>query len=68
MCSKTSTDIQGDSGAGSNEGGGGESRNLYLLSHEDFCVYGPKEANTPIASSGQDVISWCTKVSTGPDT
>jgi len=44
----------------SHEGGGGNA--LYLVNHEDFCVYGPSEANTPIAHAGDNVVSWCTKV------
>jgi hypothetical protein len=35
----------------SHDGGGGNNA-LYLVSHEDFCVYGPSEANTPINSVG----------------
>jgi len=46
----------------SHDGGGGNNA-LYLASHEDFCVYGPSEANTPINSVGDNVVSWCTKVS-----
>jgi hypothetical protein len=56
------TDDQSEQGGSGDKGGGGESKDLYLVSHEDFCVYGPKEANTPIASAGEDVVSWCTKV------
>jgi hypothetical protein len=50
-----------DEKGGSDTGGGG-SNALYLVSHEDFCVYGPSEANTPINSVGDNVVSWCTKV------
>ena len=46
---------------GSHDGGGGNNA-LYLASHEDFCVYGPSEANTPINSVGDNAVSWCTKV------
>jgi hypothetical protein len=45
----------------SHDGGGGNNA-LYLVSHEDFCVYGPSEADTPINSVGDNVVSWCTKV------
>ena len=42
---------------------GGGNNALYLVSHEDFCVYGPSEPNTPVNSIGDNVVSWCTKVS-----
>ena len=49
-----------DHGSNAGGGGGGGSNALYLVSHEDFCVYGPREAGKEIASTGQDVVSWCT--------
>ena len=49
-------------GKGESSKGGGGTNSLYLVSHEDFCVYGPSEANTPINSVGDNVVSWCTKV------
>lgn len=52
---------EGDAGTGGGGGGGGGGNNdLYLVSHEDFCVYGPREAGKAIATVGQDVVSWCT--------
>lgn len=47
-------------GEGGGGGGGGGNNDLYLVSHADFCVYGPREAGKEIASVGQDVVSWCT--------
>ncbi|WWD19512.1 hypothetical protein CI109_103973 [Kwoniella shandongensis] len=41
------------------------STSLYLVSHDDFCLYGPADPGTTIAESQLKVVSWCTKDSHG---
>ncbi|KAE8539534.1 hypothetical protein D1P53_004636 [Cryptococcus gattii VGV] len=50
---------------------GDESRSLYLVSHTDFCLFGPPSlppSNTSsISQINRDVVSWCTVPRRGQD-
>ncbi|WVF73187.1 hypothetical protein IAT40_008006 [Kwoniella sp. CBS 6097] len=37
------------------------SRELFLLSHEDFCVYGPAEGPSKVSETNLNVVSYCSK-------
>ncbi|WRT70361.1 uncharacterized protein IL334_007359 [Kwoniella shivajii] len=37
-----------------------QSKNLYLMSHDDFCLLAPSNPGTKISEAGQDVVSYCT--------
>ncbi|KAK8853098.1 hypothetical protein IAR55_003799 [Kwoniella newhampshirensis] len=52
-----------DEGLMRRDGGNQDSTStaMYLVSHDDFCLFGPTEPNTAISDSKMKVVSWCTK-------
>jgi hypothetical protein len=36
---------------------------MWLVSYEDFCLYGPPDPFQYIWETGLDVVSWCSQVS-----
>ncbi|WVQ84909.1 hypothetical protein IAT38_007072 [Cryptococcus sp. DSM 104549] len=36
------------------------SRFMYLISHTDFCLFGPPSSPQKISETNRDVVSWCT--------
>ncbi|KIR98369.1 hypothetical protein L804_03938 [Cryptococcus deuterogattii 2001/935-1] len=52
---------------------GNDSRSLYLVSHTDFCLFGPPSplssdnTSTSISQINRDVVSWCTVPRRGQD-
>ncbi|RXK35734.1 hypothetical protein M231_07023 [Tremella mesenterica] len=39
--------------------------NLWLISHDDFCLYGPTDPFNYIWNTGTNVVSWCSKAGHG---
>jgi hypothetical protein len=36
---------------------------MWLVSYDDFCIYGPLDPFQYIWETGLDVVSWCSQVS-----